>query len=242
MPGVEQAQVERAMQLADRLSINLEAPNGERLRSLAPMKTFANELLQPLRWIQEIRQSQPARLGWNGRWPSSVTQFVVGAVQESDLEILTTTHYLLHHLQLRRTYFSAFSPVRDTPLENQAAENPLRQHRLYQASFLFRDYGFELEDMPFTPEGNLPLDVDPKLGWAQANLQDQPVEVNRAEREKLLQVPGIGPKSAGAILAARRHGTLRSLKDLQAIGVRTGGMEPFVVLDGRRPSYQLRLF
>lgn len=241
MPGAEQAQVERAMQLADRLSINLEAPNDGRLARLAPMKEFQEELLRPLQWMEEVRQTQPARFGWNGRWPSSVSQFVVGAVDESDLEILTTTHYLMRQLRLSRTYFSAFSPVANTPLENRAAENPLRQHRLYQASFLFRDYGFDLEDMPFTGDGNLPLEIDPKLGWAQTHLKERPVELNRAEREQLLQVPGIGPKSAQSILAARRQGTLRSLKDLQVIGVRTKGMEPYVLLDGRRPPHQLPL-
>jgi predicted DNA-binding helix-hairpin-helix protein len=127
-------------------------------------------------------------------------------------------------------------------LENRAAENPMRQHRLYQASFLFRDYGFDLEDMPFTSEGNLPLDVDPKQGWAQMNLTENPIEVNRADRENLLRVPGIGPKSAGTILHARRQGTLRSLQDLRSIGVRTSGMEPYVLLDGCRPPYQLPLF
>lgn len=242
MPGVEQTQVERAMQLADRLSINLEAPNANRLQQLAPMKQFEEELLRPLQWVEQVRQTQPTRFGWDGRWPSTVTQFVVGAANESDLEILTTTQYLMHQLRLRRTYYSAFSPVADTPLENQTAEDPLRQHRLYQASFLFRDYGFDLEDMPFTAEGNLPLDVDPKLGWAQLNLKDNPVEINRAERENLLQVPGIGPTGAGAILNARRQGTLRSLQDLQSIGVRTKGMAPYVLLDGRRPPHQLPLF
>jgi predicted DNA-binding helix-hairpin-helix protein len=242
MPGAEQAQVERAMQLADRLSINLEAPNPKRLQLLAPLKEFEEELVRPLRWIEEVRRTQPARFGWDGRWPSSVTQFVVGAVNESDLEILSTAHFLIHSLHLRRTYFSAFSPVSNTPLENQAAENPLRQHRLYQASFLFRDYSFDLEDMPFTAEGNLPLDVDPKRGWAQMNLLENPVEVNRADRENLLRVPGIGPKSAGTILHARRQGRLRSLQDLQSIGVRTKGMEPYVLLDGRRPAHQPPLF
>src|SRR5512135_1830576 len=145
MPGAERDQVWRAMQLADRVSINLEAPNPERLTALAPHKAFGDELLRPLQWVEEIRQSQPPHLGWKGRWPSTVTQFVVGAAGESDLEILSTTAYLLQQLKLTRTYFSAFSPIADTPLENQSAENPWREHRLYQASFLIRDYKFEME-------------------------------------------------------------------------------------------------
>src|SRR5512137_3032897 len=114
MPGAERDQVYRAMQLSDRISINLEAPNSRRLADLAPHKVFMEELLQPLRWADEIRKSQPARLGWNGKWPSLVTQFVVGAVGENDLEILSTTSYLIRKLRLARAYFSAFNPVRDT--------------------------------------------------------------------------------------------------------------------------------
>ena len=139
MPGVERAQVERSMQLADRVSINLEAPNDDRLSKLAPHKQFTNELLQPLKWVEEIRRTQPKYKGWKGHWPSSVTQFVVGGAGESDLELLTTTDYLYHHLGLRRAYFSPFDPISNTPLENQPPTPIIREHRLYQASFLLRD-------------------------------------------------------------------------------------------------------
>ena len=185
MPGAEKAQVERSMQLADRVSVNLEAPNTNRLAKLAPHKQFLDELLQPLRWVEEIRKNQPAYKGWNGRWPSTTTQFVVGGADESDLELLTTTAWLNKNVRLKRAYFSAFNPIVDTPLENKTATDPLREHRLYQASFLLRDYGFDLEDMPFTNNGFLPLHSDPKLAWAQLNLKDQPIEINRAERRGL---------------------------------------------------------
>lgn len=242
MPGAEKAQVERAMQLADRLSVNLEAPTPQRLAILAPQKQFLAELLQPLQWVEEIRRTQPARLGWNGRWPSTVTQFVVGAVGDSDVELLSATEYLYQRLRLSRAYFSAFHPIVNTPLENLPATPQERQNRLYQASFLLRDYGFDLETLPFDQEGNLPLDRDPKRAWAEMALADKPVELNRASREELLQVPGIGPQSATAIIAARRRATLRELSELQAIGLRTRPLEPFVLLDGQRPTYQLRLF
>ncbi|MDX1688672.1 MAG: radical SAM protein [Candidatus Promineifilaceae bacterium] len=241
MPGAERDQVERAMQLANRLSVNLEAPNTRRLQRLAPMKQFFEELLRPLQWVEEIRREQSPHLGWNGRWPSTVTQFVVGAVGESDLELLTTAEYLYKQLRLSRTYFSAFRPIVDTPLEEHAPADPRREHRLYQASFLLRDYEFEMEEMPFNLDGNLPLDVDPKLGWAQKNLREDPVEVNRADRESLLRVPGIGPKGAAAILTARRRGRLRELHHLRQIGVVTSRLAPFVLLDGHRPPQQLRL-
>jgi predicted DNA-binding helix-hairpin-helix protein len=242
MPGADKEQVRRTMQLANRVSVNLEAPNPERLQTLAPKKAFIEELFRPLQWIDEIRRTEPASESWNGRWPSSVTQFVVGAVGESDVEILDTSAYLYRRASLSRAYFSAFHPVPDTPLENQAAENPWREHRLYQASFLLRDYGFEMEELPFTAAGNLPLDADPKLAWAQDHLLGNPVDVNRADRESLLRVPGIGPKGVEAILATRGRSRLRELKELQAVGVIASRAAPFVLLDGKRPSYQLRLF
>jgi predicted DNA-binding helix-hairpin-helix protein len=135
----------------------------------------------------------------------------------------------------------AFNPVPGTPLENNPAENPWRQHRLYQASFLLRDYGFDLEDLPFDQDGHLPLVNDPKLAWALANLVQSPVEVNRADKEDLLRVPGIGPKGVHSILAARRHRKLRELQDLKALGVNPTRPAPYILLDGQRPPYQPRL-
>ncbi|WP_420643469.1 radical SAM protein [Candidatus Leptofilum sp.] len=241
MPGADKAQLRQAMTLADRLSVNLEAPNDKRLALLAPKKMFFEELVRPLQLIEQIRQEEPAHLGWNGRWPSTVTQFVVGAVGESDVEILSTTEYLTKRLRLGRVYFSPFSPIHNTPLENQPAENPLRKVRLYQTSFLFRDYDFGLEEMPFGQDGNLPLDIDPKLAWAQSNLQHNPVELNQAHRLELLRVPGIGPKSSHTILNARRQGRLRELTHLQQLGIATKRLAPYVLLDGKRPSFQLPL-
>ena len=241
MPGAERAQVERAMQLADRVSINLEAPNTARLQKLAPLKQFTEELLQPLRWVEEIRRSQPQHKGWNGRWPSSVTQFVVGAVGDSDLELLHTTEYLYRKLRLTRSYFSAFNPIPDTPLEDQPPTPLQRQNRLYQASYLLRDYGFSLEDLPFDGIQNLPLDTDPKLAWAQHNLTE-PVEINRADRRELLRVPGIGPRIADAILKARREGKLHDISSLAKMGTSARRAAPFILLDGKRPAYQMSLW
>ncbi len=242
MPGAERAQVERAMQLADRVSVNLEAPNTERLSRLAPHKGFIEELITPLKWVEQIRHSVPAHKGWNGRWPSTTTQFVVGAADESDLELLQTTAWLNQHVGLKRAYYSAFSPVRDTPLENKPATDPLREHRLYQASFLLRDYGFDLEDMPFADDGHLPLRTDPKLAWAQLHLMQSPIELNRADRRELLRVPGIGPRTADTLLAARRQHNIRDLSQLKKLGVHAGRAAPFILLEGNRPVQQLPLF
>jgi predicted DNA-binding helix-hairpin-helix protein len=241
MPGAERAQVERVMQLADR-SINLEAPNTKRLELLAPRKEFMEELLQPLRWVNEIRRELSPHLGWNGHWPSSVTQFVVGGVGESDLELLTTTEFLYHQMRLRRAYFSAFRPISDTPMEGLAPESPQREHRLYQASFLLRDYGFKMEELPFEPSGNLPLHTDPKLAWAQTHLSQQPVEINCAGPQDLLRIPGIGPKGASMILSSRKSTRLNDLGDLKKLGINPKRAAPFILLNGRRPAYQPTLW
>jgi predicted DNA-binding helix-hairpin-helix protein len=238
MPGTERDQVLESMRWADRVSLNLEAPNARRLPSLAPHKIFEHELLQPLKWVDEIRRSLSPAKAWQGRWPSLTTQFVVGGAGESDLEILGTTAYLTRQVNLKRAYFSAFNPVSDTPLADVAAENPWREHRLYQASFLLRDYGFDLEDLPFKADGHLPLHLDPKVGWARENLSEKPVEVNRANLHDLLRVPGIGPQGAKAIVQARRRGQLRELRDLRALGVLANRAAPFIVLNGKRPAFQ----
>ncbi|MBN1201572.1 MAG: radical SAM protein [Anaerolineae bacterium] len=238
MPGAERDQVRRTMALADRVSVNLEAPNSERLAQIAPVKQFDEELLTRLRWIEDLRREHTGE-----PVPSSTTEFVVGPAGEPDLEILSTTDYLHRQLGLARAYFSAFKPVIETPLDNYPATDLTRQLRLYQASFLLRDYSFELEELPFTGEGNLPLGIDPKHAWADMNLLHAPLEVNTASRHDLMRIPGIGGKGAARIIAARRKNTLRSLSDLRAAGVaNTNRPAPYLLLDGHSPTQQLRLF
>jgi predicted DNA-binding helix-hairpin-helix protein len=236
MPGAERDQVLAAMRLADRVSVNLEAPNTERLAQLSPHKVFTEELLTRLRWVEDIRREMP------GRWPSSTTQFVVGPAGESDAELLTTTEYLYAQLGLARAYFSRFSPVPDTPLEGHPETSPRREHRLYQSSFLLRDYGFAAEELPFDRDGNLPLGSDPKLAWASRHLIHTPVELNTADRRDLLRVPGIGLKGAAKLLRERRRGRLRSLSDLRKLGIVADRAAPFVLLDGHYPGRQLSLW
>ncbi|NJD60729.1 MAG: hypothetical protein C3F13_15040 [Anaerolineales bacterium] len=239
MPGAEYAQVERAMQLADRVSINLEAPTTATLQKLAPGKRFTEELVQPLKWIQQIRQTQSPYHGWDHRWPSSVTQFVVSAVGETDVELLATTEYLYSQLKLKRTYYSTFNPIPDTPLENVPPGSPHREFRLYEASFLLRDYGFGLEDLPFDRNGHLPLDIDPKTAWAKENLVSTPVEINGAEKYELLRIPGIGPKTADAILTARRMGKITNPEMLPAFGVNMKKAAQYISVNGKNPARQI---
>ncbi len=246
MPGADAAQVARTMELADRVSINLEAPSSERLATLAPKKSFQDELVAPLRRVEQIRQWMGGRAGTWGNahrsGPSLTTQFVVGPAGESDAELLRTTAYLMRHLGLARAYFSAFSPVKGTPLEDRPAESPERQRRLYQASFLLRDYGFGVDDLAFDDHDHLPLDADPKLAWARQHLAESPLEVNTAPRRLLLRIPGIGPRLADRLVEARQKGRLRDLADLRHLGIPAERAAPFVLLDGKRPARQLRLF
>jgi predicted DNA-binding helix-hairpin-helix protein len=228
MPGAEYDQVLASMRLADRVSINLEAPNAERLPLLAPRKHFLPELLTPLRWISDIRRNSPAAPGWKNRWPSSCTQFVVGGAGESDQELLDTSQTLHRRYGLLRVYYSALKPEFDTPLENHAPIPLRRELRLYQADYLIRDYGFSRDELIFDLDENLILDRDPKRCWADRHLSQQPVEINRASREELLRVPGIGPKAALAILKARRLHTLRDLSSLEKLGIRTQRIRDFI--------------
>jgi predicted DNA-binding helix-hairpin-helix protein len=243
MPGAERAQVEQALSLADRVSVNLEGANANRLASLAPRKDFEGQLLGAMRWVREIAQargvsSEGLRLN-PAKVPSLVTQFVVGPAGESDRELLTTADQLYRGVKLARAYYSGFNPVPDTPLADAAPTPAVREHRLYQADWLLRFYGFALGDLPFDGNGALPSDVDPKLAWARQHLAGHPVELNRASRRELLRVPGIGPRSADAILRARRLGHVRELGDLRALGAVANRAAPFVLLDGRRPPHQL---
>jgi predicted DNA-binding helix-hairpin-helix protein len=226
------------MQLADRLSINLEAPNDHHLKKLAPQKDFTDELLKPLKWVEEIRSKETAYQAWNHRWPSIVTQFVVGAVGESDLELLGTTEHLHRELHLQRAYFSAFHPIKDTPLEDTPLTSPVRERRLYQSSFLIRDYGFSVEELPFDASGNLPLHLDPKLAWAKNNLLDKPVELNKASREELLRIPGIGPKAVKLLIQNRRLIHFKDISQLSKLGINPTRAVPYILLDGKRPPYQ----
>ncbi len=214
MPGAERDQVRQAMTLADRVSINLEAPNANRLEVIAPGKGFDQELLQRLQWVEDLRRETGGQLR-----ASSTTEFVVGPAGESDVEILSTTEYLHRQAGLARAYFSAFHPVSDTPLDDRPATDLARKLRLYQASFLLRDYEFTVEELPFSQDGILPLHTDPKRLWAEETLAQAPVEVNTASRRDLIRIPGIGAKGAARIMNARRRGKIRTLGDLQAVGV-----------------------
>ncbi len=239
IPGASYEYIERAVELADRVSLNLEAPNQARLNDLAPEKEFATSMWGRMVWASDlIRQ---ARKEGRHAARSLTTQFVVGAVGESDRELLETVERAHRELGLWRAYFSAFHPIERSPFADAPAEDPTRALRLYQSDFMLRDYGFRYDELPFDEHGLLPRDKTPKQAWAEHNLHE-PFEVNRATRAQLLRIPGIGPKSADRIVAARRQTRLRDLSQLKALGVMVGWAAPYVLLDGRRTAVQLRLF
>ncbi len=249
LPGAESAHIARAIELADRVSVNLEGPTPERLAVLAPQKRL-DELVGPLKAASEmIRRNRLAdasvRAGGRatpqvggGAWLGMSTQFVVGPAGESDRELLVTAQTLYREVRLARAYYSAFRPVRDTPLEGVAPTHPTREHRLYQADWLLRYYSFSAEELPFDVHGLLSQDLDPKAAWAEAHPERFPVEINRAPLAELLRVPGIGPASGRAIVAARRQGELREVGDLRKLGARADRAARFVTLAGQRPPYQ----
>jgi predicted DNA-binding helix-hairpin-helix protein len=238
MPGIEYEQLYRLMQLADRVSVNLEGPTQERLDALAPKKDFQRELLSMLQLAEQIRRTHPYE-----KLAGTVTQFVVGAVGDTDQELLSLSNRLYRHYGLTRAYYSGFSPVIQTPFENLPATDPLREHRLYQASFLLRDYGWSVEDLAFASDGNMELDTDPKRAWAERYLREAPIEIMKASRKQLLRVPGIGPVGADAILKARRLGKLTEISHLRQLNIRAPEQAaPYILLDGCRPAVQMHLF
>ncbi|MBA2396144.1 MAG: radical SAM protein [Ktedonobacteraceae bacterium] len=238
MPGIEYGQLYRLMQLADRVSVNLEGPSQERLDTLAPKKDFQRQLFSMLQLAEQIRRTHP-----DEKLAGTVTQFVVGAVGDTDKELLTLSSHLYRKLGLTRAYYSAFHPIEQTPFENLPATPALREHRLYQASFLLRDYHWSVEDLLFLPDGGIELDQDPKRSWADRHLRETPLEIMTARRDQLLHVPGIGPIGANAVLKARQQGKLLSLSDLRKLGIRAPEQaSPYLLFDGKRPFAQLSLF
>jgi predicted DNA-binding helix-hairpin-helix protein len=239
IPGASFEYIQRAVELADRVSLNLEAPNQARLTDLSPDKEFAGSMWGRMAWAAELIKR--ARQEGKQAAKSLTTQFVVGAVGESDRELLETVQRAHRELGLWRAYFSAFHPIERSPFADQPAEDPTRALRLYQSDFMIRDYGFRYDELPFDEQGLLPRDRTPKQAWAERHLHE-PVEVNRASRQQLLRVPGIGPKSADRIIAARREARLGDITQLKALGVTAGWAAPYVLLDGRRAAVQLRMW
>ena len=240
IPDAAPELIEEAGLFADRLSINVELPTDGAVKSYAPEKDPA----QIRKAMADVRLSREARKerSFTGKRPprfapaGQSTQMIVGADGADDTTILGTSTRLYSSYRLKRVYYSAFSPIPDSSAALPLIKPPLmREHRLYQADWLLRFYGFELGEIASaTKGGNLDLEIDPKLAWALANRHRFPIDVNRAERELLLRIPGVGTKSVGRILATRRHRALR-YEDLRRMGVNLKQARPFLTALDWRP-------
>jgi predicted DNA-binding helix-hairpin-helix protein len=161
-------------------------------------------------------------------------QFVVGATPDSDRTLVSKVSELYARGGIHHAHFSAFRPIRDTPMEDVRATPALREQRLYQADYLLRRYGFAANELVYDGEGNLPLAQEPKVAWALSHPEQFPVEVKTASRAALLRVPGIGPATARRIVVERGTAVLRGLADLRRLGVVTARAAGFLTLGGRR--------
>jgi predicted DNA-binding helix-hairpin-helix protein len=248
LPGAERAQVEAACALANRISVNLEAPTDAHVRALAREKDLTGDLLPALELAGAYaRDARLDPVPGRARPAGTTTQFVVGAAGERDREILGLVARLEGERLLHHAHFSAFQPVVGTPLEEAAPTPPVRELRLYQAEHLLRQYGFRYEDLVFEKDGNLDLERDPKTAWALHHPEFFPLELSAAPYELLLRVPGLGPRAARTLVAERRRVVIRGVADLRRIGVDTVRAATFLSLQGRRLAprpapEQLRLF
>jgi putative DNA modification/repair radical SAM protein len=228
LPGAARDLVERAVALATRVSVNMECPTAGTLARVARDKDLMEQILRPIGWIRQIID------GLERRRCDQTTQFVVGAAGESDKQILARSAQLYRDARMSRIYFSAFQPPEGLLWEGMRGTPLMREHRLYQADFLLRKYGFSFEEIPLSSGGELSLDEDPKQIWAFRNPERFPLEINRAEKRELLRVPGIGPVSAERIITARLDGRLRRPDDIKGLGVVLKRALPYLLFDGRR--------
>ena len=239
IPGTAPELVEQLGFLADRMSVNIELPSEAGLRTLAPDKT-KQAILAPMRQIQTRGRQSKEELVKYRHAPKFApagqsTQLIVGATADSDFHILRLTQGLYDRYRLKRVFYSAYVPVVEHALLPSKDVKPplLREHRLYQADWLLRFYGFRAEELLDEQHPDFNPLVDPKCSWALAHLDFFPVEVNTADYEALLRVPGIGVTSARRILTARRAGRLR-VEDLRKMGVVMKRAQYFLTASGRR--------
>lgn len=240
IPGADERLVAEAGRWADRLSVNIELPTPVDLKELAPEKS-STEIDEQMGEIKTriVEQKKDKATGFKAppfAPAGQSTQMIVGATPTPDAAILATATSLYDVHKLRRVYYSAFSPIphADTRLPPQAP--PLvREHRLYQADWLLRFYGFEAEELFSGERRNLDIEIDPKLAWALEHREMFPVDVNRAPRELLLRIPGIGVKTVDRMIRTRRH-TRLTAQDLKRLRVAWNRASLFVVAADHVPK------
>jgi predicted DNA-binding helix-hairpin-helix protein len=232
IPGASANAIEETVKLSSAVSLNIETPGAKHLAKLSDKKRFIEDIVEPIKLISRLtgRGNKYERV-------KQTTQFIVGAADETDSEIVKYMWGLYDRLNLRRIYFSAYQKVGnddsntlfsrrpqgdasiDTP-QSQIDNIFVREHRLYQVDFLLRRYGFSESDIVFDQQGNLSLDTDPKESWAKRNPQYFPVDVNKASRYELLRVPGFGQITVDRILEHRKTARIKTIDDVGKTTVR----------------------
>ncbi len=238
IPGASQELIQKVGYLTDRMSVNLELPTQESLRLLAPHKSRKN-ILTPMRLVQEKRKENRQELTVYRHAPQFVpagqsTQMIIGATPETDYQIMQVAESLYQKFGLKRVFYSAFVHVNeDAALPARTDDGPplLREHRLYQADWLLRYYGFRAEELLSEQRPNFNEQLDPKCDWALRHLELFPVEVQKASYEMLLRIPGVGPKSAQRIVNARRYGKI-DFVHLKKMGVVLKRAHYFITCNG----------
>lgn len=227
LPGTSKELIKQSAELSQRLSINIEAPSKQRLSEISSMKDFKSDILKRQLWIKKTSPSS-----------GQTTQLVVGSSDETDLEILKTVDFELKEFNIARFYFSAFSPAKNTPLENKKPTPVLREHKLYNVEFMLRRYKFGLDDFKLilTHNDMLP-NIDPKIALANRTL-DRHVDINEAQYSELIKIPGIGLKTAEKILAVRKNRKIKKYEELHKLGIAVNRAKPYIKINGK---YQKRL-
>ncbi|MFA6371118.1 MAG: radical SAM protein [Methanothrix sp.] len=234
LPGCSQAHIQEAVELADRVSINLEAASASHMSEICATKNYESDILQRQRYIRDMKMKPVA--GKVVLPAGQTTQLVVGAAGESDEEIFKRILYEYNEIGVKRAYYSAFSPQGGTPFENRKAQPLWREHRLYQMDWLYRVYHFQTDEICHAfDENGLLCNADPKMAIA-VEFMDKPLDPNTAAFRELLRVPGIGPRSAQKIVAFRKRQPIVAKADLAAMGIRIKRAAPFLKINGWRDT------
>jgi putative DNA modification/repair radical SAM protein len=240
IPEADPMLVAEAGRHADRVSINVELPTESGMTRFAPEKRISSIRKTMAATRLKIEEAQAEKKAPRFAPAGQSTQLIVGADGAPDATIIGTGASLYANYNLKRVYYSAFSPIPDASSALPAQAAPLlREHRLYQADWLYRFYGFDADEIVAgLTNGMLDLDIDPKLAWALRHRERFPIDVNTASREELLRIPGLGTKAIDRLIASRRHRTLR-LDDLRRLSGSVKRARPFIVTLDHRPTREL---
>lgn len=233
IPGASDAAIEDALSLATAVSLNIETPGREHFAVLSSKKDYDKDILHPIKVMGRLTEK-----GMRFSKVKCTTQFIVGASDETDSEIINYMFGLYNRLNFKRVYFSAYQKGLghpEIPGEKQFFIDPeepfIREHRLYQVDFLIRRYSFNSEDILLDKTGNLRLDKDPKEVWAESHPEFYPVRINTSDKEALLKVPGLGPETVKRILNTRRDRRITRLEDIGIKGKRLQKIKSYVIFE-----------